>query len=216
MPACYPCKVLGQRPGGDGTSAGSGLGGAIFNARGTVTISNSYLVGYLAIGGAGDNGGHGGAGGDGGQGIVIGGARGAGGNAGNGGGGFGGGIYSAGGMVTVSDGTSFANNQAQGGNGGHGGNGGPPGGRWRRWRPGRLRLRRRPVPQRGQSGGSECEAHPSSDPSRRVSITAQQLQSKRHDALFQLEIAFSCVRLARDRLRVISPACVLPALPGAQ
>jgi hypothetical protein len=140
--------------GGDGTAGFSGTaggvakGGAISVARGgTLSVIGGAFNNDDATGGNGGNGGIGGNGGEGGDsgaggnGGYANGICGNGGNGGNGGhagdggsagsggaggGGEGGAIYSAG-SVTISDGTSFSNDQVQGGSGGDGGKGGAGG-----------------------------------------------------------------------------------------
>jgi uncharacterized repeat protein (TIGR01451 family) len=101
--------------GGNGGSGGAGLGGALyvdepFVEAGNVTLSNDTFSGNHAQGG---NGGTGGTGGGNGGNTSAGGG-------GSGGAGSGGGLYVAGGTVTLSNDT-LSGNQAQGGNGGTGG-----------------------------------------------------------------------------------------------
>lgn len=88
--------ALTFRAGGGG---GAGLGGAVFNDNGTVTIVNSTFSGNAAQGGNGGNNGS------------------TGGTAGDGGSGFGGGLFSLNNSVTITNST-FANNPVAGGSGG--------------------------------------------------------------------------------------------------
>jgi hypothetical protein len=107
---------------------GSGLGGGLFVAGGTATVIGVTLSGNLAQGGAGGDGaiqqtfgyygGSGGHGGGGGSGYVTSGAT--------GGSGLGGGLYIAGGNLTVQNATVTANT-ANGGAGGQGSHNGSAG-----------------------------------------------------------------------------------------
>ena len=106
----------------DGTVAAqpfstSSLGGGILNQGGTVTFLNAEVSDNKAQGGVG-------AAGLTGANAQIGSGAADGGAGGNGQDAFGGGLYSTGGAIVVSGGSSFTNNQALGGAGGTGGNGG--------------------------------------------------------------------------------------------
>src|SRR5262249_37845730 len=109
--------------GADGTPA---MGGAIFNAAGSLFISNSTVSGNAALGGNGGRGGDGGSA----QGASWNGVNGqdaVGGPGGNGGAGAsasGGGVYNAAGARLVLSGTVFTSNSAFAGRGGQGGRGG--------------------------------------------------------------------------------------------
>ncbi len=123
--------------GGAGSAGGSGLGGAIYISNGTLTLIDTTLDSDKALGGKGGAGGSGGHGAIGSYaGItnpttgkfgtfngVTGGRGGAGGDAGDG---LGGGLYVAGGSVTVL-GSTLSRNQSEGGVGGAGGTGGSGG-----------------------------------------------------------------------------------------
>jgi len=102
--------------GGLGGKGGSAAGGAIYAAGGTVLLQNDTFRSNLAVGGPGGTGGTGGSGGH----SKAGGAGGAG---GPGGAASGGGIYLAGGSLTLA-GTTLQKNSAVGGPGGQGGVGG--------------------------------------------------------------------------------------------
>jgi hypothetical protein len=109
---------------GPGGSGGAGSGGGLYVASGSVTVTNDTLSSNHAVGGNGGPGG-GGAGATS-SGVVLG-------PYGSGGAGSGGGLYVAGGSVTLNNDT-LSSNQAVGGNGGNGdyvwtgGNGVPQGG----------------------------------------------------------------------------------------
>jgi hypothetical protein len=106
--------------GGDpGSRGGSALGGGLYLATGTATLSGSSLSGNTAQGGAGGAG----------AAAVPGGPwtfPSPAGPGGPGGDGLGGGLYAAGGSITLAN-DSVTNNTAQGGNGGSGGAGHPKG-----------------------------------------------------------------------------------------
>jgi uncharacterized repeat protein (TIGR01451 family) len=117
--------------GAAGGDSGNALGGAVYNAGGTLVVQSSLFSGnsaglnISALGG----GGRGGAGGTGGGGQSSGGDGGAGGAGGSVGGDAGGAIFNAGGNATILT-TSFAGNtalRAAGGPGGSGGDGGSSG-----------------------------------------------------------------------------------------
>src|SRR6516225_8011232 len=104
-------------PGAAGGNGADACGGGIYVAGGTVTLTNDTLSSNKAVGG---NGGEGSvnsitssAGGAGSNGVVTG-------PGGNGGAGSGGGLYLAGGSVTLTNNT-LSSNQAVGGSGGPGG-----------------------------------------------------------------------------------------------
>jgi hypothetical protein len=113
--------VVGSAGGGGGLG-GLGVGGAIFNAAGSLTLSKCFISTNAAIGGPGGAGGNGGFGGN----INSAGVSGVGGSGGAGGPGGaaeGGGIFnSALGSLTLVGDTFFAN-KALGGAGGNGGGG---------------------------------------------------------------------------------------------
>jgi hypothetical protein len=108
--------------GGAGGSGGSAAGGAIYARGGTIIAENNSFQTNQALGGVGGAGGAGGSGGhgQGGPGKTggLGGAGGPGRPA------YGGGIYLAGGALTLTGGT-LQNNSVVGGAGGQGGTGGP-------------------------------------------------------------------------------------------
>ncbi|HEY7425725.1 MAG TPA: hypothetical protein VH682_15960 [Gemmataceae bacterium] len=112
-------------PGGAGGAGGQGLGGAIYNDGGTVSlVNNSLLSGNKTIGGAGGAGGGGGKGANPGQSTPGGGAGGVG---GAGGLGEGGAIYNDSDPTAVTftlTQSTLQGNQALGGTGGQGGQGG--------------------------------------------------------------------------------------------
>jgi hypothetical protein len=111
--------------GGAGGQGGSAAGGGIFAAGGTVLLDHASFKSNLAIGGPGGTGGTGGSGGHGKVSPhVAGKPGGVGGDGGVGGAANGGGIYLAGGSLTLT-GSSLQKNSALGGAGGHGGAGGP-------------------------------------------------------------------------------------------
>ncbi len=131
--------------GGTGGAGGTANGGAIYLAGGSITLTGTALQNNTARGGAGGQGGHGGPGtavgvsltsifGGSGSTLNLGGlggsgAGGAGGNGGRGGAGgaaSGGGVYVAGGSLTLVNAT-LSGNQAIGGPGGAGGTGGTGG-----------------------------------------------------------------------------------------
>lgn len=93
----------GSGRGGSGGAGGSGLGGGLYQAAGSVTVSNATLAGNYAVGGNGANISHH-------SGIIY---------AGEGGAGSGGGLYVAGGTLDMSSG-NVESNEALGGNGGGG------------------------------------------------------------------------------------------------
>jgi hypothetical protein len=93
---------------GQGGPAGSGFGGGLYVASGTVTLTSATLSGNTAQGGQGGQGGNSTS------------ARFGPGPGGSGGNGLGGGLYVAGGVVTLTS-SSLSANTAQGGQGGHGG-----------------------------------------------------------------------------------------------
>jgi uncharacterized repeat protein (TIGR01451 family) len=99
-----------------GFNGGAAFGGGLYVAGGSVTLSNDVLSGNRVLGGLGGNGlpdtPHGN--------VVIGGPGGPG---GDGGAADGGGIYVAGGNITLNNNTLVINNQAIGGSGGQGGEG---------------------------------------------------------------------------------------------
>ncbi len=112
--------------GGAGFDGLAGDGGGIFNAAGSMTISNSTISSNVAIGGNGGNGGQGGAG----EGAIgasgangQSGTGGAGGGGGDGGAGLGGGIFNAAGAKLTISGSEISVNTARGGKGGAGGAG---------------------------------------------------------------------------------------------
>jgi hypothetical protein len=104
--------------GGNGGAGGNGLGGAVYVAGGTVTLTNDTVYSNTAWGGSGGQGGPGGNA----QSNYYGraGTPGAGGYGGAGGNGFGGAVYVAGGTATLTGDTVYSNT-AWGGNGGKGG-----------------------------------------------------------------------------------------------
>jgi hypothetical protein len=109
-------------PGGAGGSGGSAAGGAVYVRTGVVVVENDTFESNQALGGAG---GAGGAGGSGGHGHAAPGKTGGvGGAGGPGGAAFGGGIYLAGGSLTLTA-AALQNDSAVGGAGGQGGAGGP-------------------------------------------------------------------------------------------
>jgi hypothetical protein len=112
-------------PGGAGGPGGSAAGGGIYAASGVVLLQNDTFASNQARGGAG---GAGGTGGSGGHGKVspprAAKPGGVGGVGGKGGPAYGGGIYLAGGSLTLT-GSALQKNTAQGGAGGQGGHGGP-------------------------------------------------------------------------------------------
>ena len=112
--------------GGAGQDGSTGAGGGIFNAAGSMTVSNSTITSNVAVGGNGGIGGMGGAG----EGAIgaagangQSGTGGAGGAGGNGGVGLGGGIFNAAGAKLTISGSEISLNTARGGNGGAGGAG---------------------------------------------------------------------------------------------
>ncbi len=128
---------IGGKAGSNGGGGGNARGGGIYLAAGQLSLVQSQVVGGSAFGGKGGGGGTGGAGAVGGAGGNGGNGR-DGGDGGVGGSGAGGGIYQAGGHLTLIDSYVTANT-ASGGAGGPGGGGGTggDGGRGRqgcRWR----------------------------------------------------------------------------------
>lgn len=105
---------VGESPatssGQNGEDGGHGQGGAIFNDRGLLIITNSVFFANRALGGDGGDGGNGGAFGNGTHG----------GDGGHGGFGAGGAIFNHGGVVQIFD-SSFASNNVAGAVGGFGG-----------------------------------------------------------------------------------------------
>jgi hypothetical protein len=91
----------------NGSAGGDGLGGGLYVAGGTVTLTSSTLTSNTARGGDGGNGSNS----PGGSGFI--------GYGGVGGAGLGGGLYVAGGTVTLTNDT-VSSNSAQGGQGGYG------------------------------------------------------------------------------------------------
>ncbi len=124
--------------GGTGSSGSDGKGGAIYIATGSLTLIDSTLDSNQALGGkggVGGTGGHGAIGSYGGLTNSFSGSKfgafkgvtgGRGGDGGNAGDGSGGGLFVAGGSVSVV-GSTFSKDQASGGNGGAGGSGGSGG-----------------------------------------------------------------------------------------
>jgi hypothetical protein len=113
-------------PGGSGGDGTIGLGGGIFNAAGSLSISNSTITGNQAQGGSGGQGGAGGLaegasqpGGNGQQGQ-----GGNGGKAGAGAAARGGGIYNAAHAILALSGSTISSNLVMAGHGGQGGFGG--------------------------------------------------------------------------------------------
>jgi hypothetical protein len=121
------------RPAEPGGTGGNGLGGGLYVAGGTATLSGVTLSGNSAAGGQG---------GAGGSGVLsaykftLAGA-----NGGTGGNGFGGGMYVAGGTVTLT-GATLTGNTATGGQGGAGG-----------WSPDAHKLGHTGSPGSGIGGG---------------------------------------------------------------
>jgi hypothetical protein len=122
--------------GGVGTPAGNGgeaQGGAVYNT-GTLTVQRTSFDNDIVQGGDGGGGGAGGSGGSSGEGGAgkaggegnTGGIGEPGGAAGSGSSGLGGAIYNAGGTLSI-EGSSFEENEAQGGESGPGGQGGAGG-----------------------------------------------------------------------------------------
>ncbi len=95
------------RPGGNG---GNGLGGGLYVAGGTATVTSATLTANTAQGGSG------------GHGLASTSVKFGAGAGGNGGNGLGGGLYAAGGTVTLTN-SSLSANSAQGGQAGRGGRG---------------------------------------------------------------------------------------------
>jgi hypothetical protein len=113
--------------GGNGSAAANALGGGIYNAAGSMTLSGCLIANNEAVGG---RGGSGGRGGDGhgfttvSNGLAEPGHGGVGGSGGSGADGLGGGIANAAGASLVIAGSTVSGNTAVGGNGGNGGDGG--------------------------------------------------------------------------------------------
>jgi hypothetical protein len=105
--------LFSQQNGGDGDNA---AGGGLYLAAATVSLTNVGITANLVQGGAGGDGGEG-------SGTRTGASGALGGFGGNGGNALGGGMYTAGGTVTLTN-VAIAANIVQGGNGGNGGNGG--------------------------------------------------------------------------------------------
>jgi hypothetical protein len=112
--------------GGNGRDGTAGLGGGIYNAARSMTITNSSIFANQAQGGDGGQGGEGGFGQGSSQNNTDGqnAAGGVGGNGGAGGLAGGGGVYNAPGATLAMSGVSFQGNSAFGGRGGQGGSGG--------------------------------------------------------------------------------------------
>jgi hypothetical protein len=111
-------------PGGTGGTGGTASGGGLYVAGGSITLANDTLSGNTATGGPGGPGGTGGPGGlTGYSSAPVSVAGGPGGPGGTGGTASGGGLYVAGGSITLVNDT-LSGNTATGGTGGTGGNGG--------------------------------------------------------------------------------------------
>ncbi len=132
---------------GKGGNGGNGLGGGLYVAGGSVTLTGVTVTANTAEGGQGGHGGYSGS------------IKGSGGPGGNGGNGSGGGLYVAGGSVTLT-GSTLSANTAQGGQGGrgggrfHGGTGGLGGGGGLYAAGGTVALNQDTVTRNAAQGGA--------------------------------------------------------------
>jgi hypothetical protein len=144
---------------GNGGNGGNGLGGGLYVAGGTVTLTSATLSANIAEGGQGGRGQ---------PSYSAGGIGGSGGAGGHGGNGLGGGLYVAGGAVTLTSATLSANT-AQGGQGGfgggrlgHGGPGGAGSGGGLYAGGGTVTMRHDTVTGNAAQGGAGLGRHPGS------------------------------------------------------